>query len=116
MLDKESLEDFAPVLSLCGSSPGAKSKLGNDDKGCSVAAFSEGSTSGAGSLSAASGFGTDSARGAFGALVGGGGAREAKHRADWETRLRRTADLSKSDEYILEIPVRWYDRRFVRLS
>ena len=87
MLESESLDDLAPVRSRCGSSPGAKSKLGRDDKGggggSGGAEEPDAASSGVSVLFDKSGFGGASFRGGLeGDAGGGGGAREAKHRVD----------------------------------
>ncbi len=93
ILDKESLEDFAPVLSWCGSSPGAKSRLGKEDIGVGfgcVCGFTDGCE----------------ARGvSFRGTLGGGGGevggREAKDRADCDRTVRLTADRANNAGFIL---------------
>ena len=101
MLDRESLDDLAPVRSPRGSSPGAKSKLGREDNVGPGAGGSSGLSAGASCFGSASTFAADSSRGTLGGIDGGGGgAREAKQRADCCNTLRRTRDRTSSDEYI----------------
>lgn len=104
ILDSESLEDRAPVLSLNGSSPGAKSKLGSAENDLFVSSGRGTSFCGCSDVddsSLNSDLGAASFRGAWGGGDGGGGgAREAKHRADWESTFRRNVDRSRSDAYM----------------
>ena len=101
MLDKESLDDLAPVRSPRGSSPGAKSRLGRADSVGSGAGDSGGMSSGAVCLASGSTFGVLSSRGGLGLIDGGGGGgREAKQRADRCNTFRRSTDRTNSDEYI----------------